>query len=112
MSKVENLITLNKKLVEINYSNTEVIEILRNKDTSKYMNSIQQCKEKFEEDDKKFFYCIIEKNCPAETNAFLHCQKNNKQNLALCASALISLENYMTAHSTNLLMAIEKAKTV
>ncbi len=47
MSKIENLMSLNKKLVEINYSNSELIAISKNERISRYISSGQQCKEKF-----------------------------------------------------------------
>lgn len=110
MSKIQNLLEINKKFLAINYSNRESIEIAKNNKAFNYISKLHDCYESNEENEKKFFHCIINNICPEETSSFMKCQSKNQNNLSVCAPSLLSLEDCMTKNINNLLSVLSKTK--
>jgi hypothetical protein len=110
MSKIDNIVGLTKRILNINFTNNELIQIMSNESVSEYMNKLSTCFEKYNQDDQKFFNCAINSACPEQTESFIKCQKENKKNLSVCAPNLMHIEDCMRLNNNRILEVLNKAK--
>jgi hypothetical protein len=110
MSIAENILEINKKIVTINFTNLESLKIIKDEKVSDYMVKLSDCYEKTSDDDQKYFHCILKSVCPEQTESFLQCQKENKNNINLCTPILLNLEGCMKSYSNRTLEVIKRAK--
>jgi hypothetical protein len=110
MSIAENILDINKKIVTINFTNLESLKIIKDEKVSDYMIKLSDCYEKSPDDDQKYFQCILKSVCPEQTESFLHCQKENKNNISVCTPILLHLEKCMKSYSNRTLELVKRAK--
>jgi hypothetical protein len=108
MSIVENINERTKRIMMINLTNLEAMAILKDEKVSEYMIKLQECQQKYSEDDNSFFGCSISKLCPEETESLVKCQKENEENINLCAPILYHLDDCMKAYSDKTLNLLSK----
>jgi hypothetical protein len=110
MSIADNILETNKRIVGLNFTNSESLNIIKDDKVSEYMIKLSECYEKHSENDNNFFRCIIKSVCPEPTESFIKCQKENPNNIQECAPILLNLEKCMKSYSNRTLEIIRKTK--
>jgi hypothetical protein len=87
MSIIDNIVAINRKLAEIDFTNLETLQFLKNANTANYLVTIKECYEKHPEDNAKYFVCVVNKECPKQLKNFQECQKKSKE-VTNCVPAL------------------------
>jgi len=106
MSKIEQLIEINRKIAKLNYTNSEVLELLKNSTTINYVNKLLECDNN--KNDTDFLKCFLISSCPDELNQFQVCQQKNSSNPSVCGLRLLELEQCMKKYPNNVLSILEK----
>jgi hypothetical protein len=110
MSKIENLLEISKRMISINYTNLESLEILKDEKSTEYVTKLSECHEKNSQDDSVYFLCILKSLCPEQSYKFSVCQKENSNNLSICTPLVYKLDDCMRSYSDRVLQIIKKAK--
>jgi hypothetical protein len=110
MSKIENILEVSKRMVSINFTYIEALQIMKDEKATEYINKLSECYEKNSNDDNQFLVCTIKSLCPEETEIFASCQKENKNDLMICAPIIFKLEDCMRSYSDRTLEIFKKAK--
>lgn len=110
MSIIENLVSIQRKMANINLTNIEIMQVLKYEHLNAYIGSLHECHEKHSDNDEKFINCILGTTCPTDIKDFTECRNKNKANLQVCVPYVIKLEDCMKYHSNSFLSILEKAK--
>ena len=108
MSIVENIQERNRRIMMINYTNRETMSIIKDEKVADYMLKLQDCQQKYPEDENGFFACTINKLCPEQTESLFKCQKENENNLNKCAAILYHLDDCMKSYTDRTLSLFSK----
>jgi hypothetical protein len=110
MSIVENINERTKRIMMINLTNQETLAIYKDEKVSDYMIKLQECQQKYSEDENSFFGCSIGKLCPEQTESLAKCHKENGEDLTICAPILYHLDDCMKAYSDQTINLLSKIK--
>jgi len=110
MSKIENILEVSKKIISINYTLLEALQITKDEKVTDYITKLSNCHEKNSNDDSLFFHCTIKSICPEQTENFYYCQKENKNKISHCNSFVLALDDCMKSNSDRILEIFKKAK--
>jgi len=107
MSKIEQLIDINRKIAKMNYTNSEVLELLKNDSVINYVNKLFEC-ELNHKSDSEFLKCFLISSCPDELTQFQKCSQINQENPGVCSLKLLELEQCMKKYPNNVLSILSK----
>ena len=102
---IEEIVTTSKKIANINITNKELINLLKNENEFNYLANLHNCNEKHIDDNDQFANCILTSVCPEETSNFKNCVKYNKDNSHKCVNDLFKIQDCMR-HNTNCFISI------
>lgn len=109
MSIVDNIISINKRLAEINITNLEAIHMLKHPKVAHYLHTVTDCYEKHHDNDNKYFTCVVSDACSLETKAFKDCVSKNSDT-SLCVGELYNLDKCVKNSINSTLVLLQKAK--
>ena len=101
------MIEINRKIAKLNYTNSEILELVKHPSVINYVNKLLEC-ETNNKTDNDFLKCFLISSCPEELNQFQICQKANANNQALCGLKLLELEQCMKKYPNNVLSILEQ----
>jgi hypothetical protein len=108
MAKLEQNLDISKKILNINYTNTELLRIMKNEPVSIYLTQLTNCYEKHSENDSDLFSCIMNSACPQEIKNLKKCKKKNSKNLELCAPILMNIDDCLKKRNNSILYTLTK----
>ena len=107
MMKIDEIVSINRKLANINYTNSEIVDIIKSDDSVNLLNKVVECEKQFPDDNNQFLNCCSSV-CPTELQNFRECVKINKGQLGDCIADSMKFEKCMTGLSSRLLMILAK----
>ena len=108
MAKLEQNLEISKNILNINFTNTELLRIMKSKQVSVYLSHITNCYEKYSNNDSDLFSCIMNSACPKEVESLKKCRKINSKSLELCAPILIHIEACLKRNNNSLIFTLTK----
>lgn len=108
MARLEQNLEISKKILNINYTNTELLRILKKESVSTYLTQLTNCYEKKFENDSDLFSCIMNSACSQEIKSLKKCKKNNSKNIELCAPILMQIDDCLKKHNNSILYTLSK----
>lgn len=113
MSGLEEIVKVNKKLLEMQFTNKESIYLASNPKVVNYLIGIHNCADKYlDTNEKMFTTCICESTCPQETLKANKCFKENSQNLGVCVKYVTELVDCLKMYSNLTLAETMKGKLI
>lgn len=108
MSRLEQNLEISKNILNINYTNTELLRIMKSENVSVYLSQLTNCYEKHSENDSDLFSCIMNSACPKEVKMLRKCRKINAKHLELCAPSLMDLDACLKNNNNAILYTLTK----
>lgn len=108
MIKIEDIINVHRKLSLVSYTNSELIDILKDENTVNFLNIIIDCEKKYPEDNSQFLSCCSSA-CPTELKNFQSCIKLNNNQIGNCLADSMKFEKCMTKYSNKILLILSKS---
>lgn len=110
MLKIDDIISVHRKLSMVSYTNSELIEILKDENTVNFLNILMNCEKKFPDDNSKFLTCCSS-SCPSELKTFQNCVKVHNNDIANCLADSMTFENCITQNSNKILSILSKSQS-
>lgn len=108
MARLEQNLEISKKILNINFTNTDFLRIMKKESVSTYLTQLTNCYEKHSENDSDLFSCIMNSACSQEINYLKKCKKKNSKNIELCAPILMGIDNCLKKHNNIILHTLSK----
>lgn len=108
MAKLEQNLEISKKILNINYLNTDLLRIMKSQNASVFLSQLSDCYEKNSENESDLFSCIMNSACPEEIKSLKKCKKKHSKNLDLCAPILISIDNCLRNNNNRILYCLTR----
>ncbi len=108
MAKLEQNLEISKKILNINYLNTELLRIMKSQNSSVFLSQLSNCYEKYSENESDLFSCIMNSACPKEIDSLKKCKKKHSKNIDLCAPTLISLDKCLKNNNNSILYSLTR----
>lgn len=109
---MEEFLKTSNKVANINITNRELIQLIKNESEFNYLASLHDCREKHQENENQFQKCILQSICPNETQQFNTCVKANKQNTQLCINDFFKLQDCMRYNTNKFLSIMQKVNKI
>jgi hypothetical protein len=108
MKRIEDIINVHRKLTSASYTNSELIDILKDQNTLNFLNIIVECEKKYPEDNNQFLACCSSA-CSSELKIFQNCIKSNNNQIGNCLADSMKFEKCMTKYSDKILSILSKS---
>lgn len=110
MIKFDDLISVYRKISIVSYTNSELIEILKDDTTVNFFNILIECEKKFSKDNKEFLNCCSSA-CSSELKSFQNCVQANNGDLSHCVADSMTFKTCMTEQSNKILSILSKSQS-
>ena len=107
MSLFTSIYQISNKIGEIDYTNSEILELNKNQPAVHFLHQINHCQH--EKDEQKYFQCLTPYICPSEITNFSKCHKENIH-ILLCTPYVLKIEDCIKNNYNNILSSLEKVK--
>jgi hypothetical protein len=103
--KTVDVIRYNRKIANYNYSNSELIDILVDRDLTKYIEKIHDCDQQNPKDVQKFLSCMYVGACPREFECLSDCVRAKNDN---CLAYSVKITDCLSQNTEKILQIINK----
>jgi hypothetical protein len=108
MAKLEHNLEISRNILNINFTNTELLKIMKSQQVSIYLSHLTNCYEKYPENDSDLFSCIMNSACPKEVENLKKCRKTNSNHLEICAPILMDIDACLKKNNNSILYTLTK----